>query len=208
MVTVDSQPSLESSSEDATLLRRIQAHDESALNALMQKHGGCLRAVVAQILHHDPDVDDAVQDVFLHVWDHANVFDTHRGKALGWMITIARRRAIDRLRSRQSLDRAHERLRLTAERNPLATGIAATVRDDASISDCSAMLARVLERLPAPQRQAVKLAYYHGLSQREIAARTRIPLGTIKTRLEYGLRKMRAAVLAAGGQREWSLTAA
>jgi RNA polymerase sigma-70 factor (ECF subfamily) len=189
-------------------MRRIQVRDESALNELIRRHRGSLRGIVAQILHHDPDVDDAIQDVFLYIWNHADLFDTRRGKALGWMITIARRRAIDRLRSRQSFDRAHERMRLTRERDPLAAGIASTIQDDASKSDCATMLARVLEKLPPSQRQAVKLAFYHGLSQREIAARTSTPLGTIKTRLEYGLRKMRAAVIAAGGQREWSLTAA
>ena len=208
MVPSAPQVSPAASTEDASLMGRIQVRDEAALNELMRRHRASLRGIVSQILHHDPDVDDAIQDVFLYIWNHADLFDIRKGKALGWMITIARRRAIDRLRSRQSFDRAHERMRLSTERNPLAGGVAPSIQDDATKSDCAAMLARVLEKLPLPQRQAVKLAFYHGLSQREIAARTRIPLGTIKTRLEYGLRKMRAAVLAAGGPKEWSFTAA
>ena len=194
-------------SSDEQLMSRILDHDEAALAELMHKHHPLLRTVIARIVHSDADVDDALQDVFLEVWNRAHLYDPTKGKALGWIITMARRRAIDRVRRRQAYDRAEERMRLTAERDP-SQSTECNVETDANIADCAAMLRQALESLPAAQRDAVELAYYHGLSQREIAAQTGVPLGTIKTRLELGVRKIRAAVLAAGGRDEWSLAAA
>ncbi len=193
-------------STDEQLMSRILDHDESALAEMMHRHQPLLRTVISRIVHSDADVDDALQDVFLEVWNRAHLYDPAKGKALGWVITMARRRAIDRVRRRQAYDRAEERMRLTAERDP-SQCTECNVETDANISDCAEMLRQALETLPVAQRQAVELAYYHGLSQREIAAKTGVPLGTIKTRLELGVRKIRAAVLASGGQQEWSLAA-
>ena len=203
----DSATPAEFDSTDEQLMSRILDHDKTALAELMHRHQPLLRTVISRIVHTDADVDDALQDVFLEVWNRAHLYDPAKGKALGWVITMARRRAIDRVRRRQAYDRAEERMRLTAERDP-SQSTECNVETDANIADCAAMLRQALESLPAAQRDAVELAYYHGLSQREIAAQTGVPLGTIKTRLELGVRKIRAAVLAAGGRDEWSLAAA
>jgi RNA polymerase sigma-70 factor (ECF subfamily) len=82
------------------------------------------------------------------------------------------------------------------------------VQEDANATDRAKAFQQIIATLPDAQREALQLAYYRGLSQREIAAKTGIPLGTIKTRLELAVRKVRAAILALGGEQEWSLVRA
>ena len=105
------------------------------------------------------------------------------------MITLARRRSIDRLRREQAYFRVEERFQRETEQQPDAwthTG----VEDDIEAADIRGILENILATLPAAQRSAVELAFYKGMSQREIASHTKIPLGTIKTRLELGVRKI------------------
>ena len=122
------------------------------------------------------------------------------------MVTLARRRAIDKVRRRQAYARAEERLRLETETQPEAARHRG-VEDEVTAGDTAEIFQRLLATLPAAQREALHLAYYRGLSQREIAAKTGIPLGTIKTRLELAVRKIRAAIMALGGAEEWSMAA-
>jgi len=192
---------------DETLIARIQARDEPALALLMNRHKALLRTVISRVVHTDADVDDTLQDVFIELWNRSHLFDVTKGKILGWVITMARRRAIDRVRRRQAYDRAEERMRLQSE-STAGDMVEQGADEDACNSDRAAALREVLATLPEAQRQAVELAYYHGLSQREIAAKTGIPLGTIKTRLELGVRKIRTAILQLGGAGEWSLNRA
>lgn len=193
------RPSAEPSDEE--LMTRIQARDDHAIAVLYRRHTALLRTVVGRILHNESDVDDQLQDVFLEVWRQAAHYDVEKGKALGWIVTLARRRAIDRVRRKQAYSRAEERLRestlTTAESMHPGTD------SEAMNGDTAEIFQRILATLPPPQREAVQLAYYTGLSQRDIARRTGIPLGTIKTRLELAVRKMRAAILALGGEAEW-----
>ena len=189
---------------DESLMDRIQARDETALSILMNRHKALLRTVISKVVHTDADVDDTIQDVFIELWNRSHLFDATKGKILGWIITMARRRAIDRVRRRQAYDRAEERMRLQSAPT-LSDTQEHTADEDACASDRAALLREVLATLPEAQRQALELAYYRGLRQREIAARTGIPLGTIKTRLELGVRKVRAAILQIGGAQDWSL---
>ena len=158
-----------------------------------------LRTVVGRILHNDSDVDDQLQDLFLEVWSQADRYDAEKGKALGWIVTMARRRAIDKLRKKQSYSRAQERLREEPEPTPHRGA-----DEEVAASDTADIFNRVIATLPVAQREALNYAFYRGLSQREIAARTGIPLGTIKTRLELALRKVRTAIVALGGASEWA----
>lgn len=186
---------------DEQLMARIQAGDEVALKAMMSRHTALLRTVISRVVHGDADTDDALQDVFIELWNRAHLYDVTKGKALGWVITMARRRAIDRVRRRQAYDRAEERMRLQSGNEMEQSHESAEI--GANNADRAEIFQRILVTLPEAQREAVHLAYYCGLSQREIAAKTGIPLGTIKTRLELGVRKVRAAILAMGDQQEW-----
>lgn len=188
---------------DEELMARIQAGEDQALTLLYRRHTALLRTVVSRILNNDSDVDDQLQEVFLEVWRHAAHFDAEKGKALGWIVTLARRRAIDRLRKKMAYSRAQERL--CAEPEPASYHGA---DDEAAASDTANIFTRVIATLPAAQREALNFSFYRGLSQREIAAHTGIPLGTIKTRLELALRKVRTAIVALGGADEWAHTTA
>ncbi len=185
---------------DEEIMARIQQQDETALNVLHQRHAGLLRTVISHVVNNEQDVDDLIPEVFLELWNQAGHYDETKGKALGWMVTLARRRAIDRLRRRQAYARAAERLRNEIEPTPAASDC---VEDDVIASDTRDILQRIVSRLPDAQRDAIQFAYYQGLSQREIAAQTGIPLGTIKTRIELAVSKVRSAVLALGGRSAW-----
>jgi RNA polymerase sigma-70 factor, ECF subfamily len=189
---------------DEQLMARVQDRDEAALTFLYRRHVALFRTVVGRVINNIHDVDDVVEDAFLEVWNRASSYDRSKGKPLGWMITMARRRAIDRVRRHQAYGRAEERMRLAAEQEPEA-GWHEGGRDQATANERAEVFQRLLQTLPEAQRDAVKLAFYSGLSQREIAAQLKVPLGTIKTRLELGVRKLRVALLSIGGMEEWSL---
>ena len=188
---------------DEVLMERIQARDDKAIAILYRRHTPLLRSVIGRILNNDCDVDDLLQVVFLEVWRQAAHYDEAKGKALGWIVTLARRRAIDKVRTMQTYFRAQERLREEPEPAPHLGA-----DEEAAASDTAKIFSRVLATLPVLQREALDFAFYRGLSQREIAAHTGIPLGTIKTRLELALRKVRTAIVALGGASEWTGAAA
>ncbi len=176
---------------------------EAALAAMYHRHTPILRTVISLVVHNESDVDDLIQEVFLELWNRAQSYDETKGKVLGWLVTLARRRAIDKVRRRQAYARAEERLRLETEHEPQLARFHG-VEDNVNAADRSEVFKRLLSALPEAQREALHLAYYRGLSQREIAAQTGIPLGTIKTRLELAVRKVRAAILSLGGAEEWA----
>jgi RNA polymerase sigma-70 factor, ECF subfamily len=180
------------------LMARVKNSDGAALAELHRRHSVLLRGVIARIIHNDGDIDDLMQEVFLQVWNSANNYSEEKGQALGWLITIARRRTIDRLRKKQSYFRAEERLRL----EPVNETCQHT-SEEVNSNELRGIFKKLMAQLPAAQRDALHLAYYCDLSQREIATRTGTPLGTIKTRLELAMRKIRAAVFALEDFRGW-----
>ncbi|MEP6668232.1 MAG: sigma-70 family RNA polymerase sigma factor [Chthoniobacter sp.] len=195
--------SIELEVTDEQLMARVRGGDEAALSTLIRRHQGVLRTVIARVVHNDADVDDLVQEAMIETWNRCQSYDEKKGKVLGWLVTMARRRAIDRVRRRQAYDRAEERLRLHVESSGQATD-ASGADEEVMTSDRAKILEQMLHTLPEAQREAIQLAFYNGLSQREISAKTGIPLGTIKTRLELAVRKLRASVLAFGAE-DWGL---
>ena len=185
--TID--PAALAAATDEALMQAISKREQSALNELAGRYGKMLKAVVSHVVHEDAEADDVMQEIFLQIWKEAGNYSPRAGKPLGWVVTLARRRAIDRLRRRQAYGRAKERFEEHIEQQPDAwvrNGIdAELVR-----SDLSRFLHRQMEQLPEHQREAIELSYFRGLSQREIASCTNTPLGTVKTRLELGLRKL------------------
>jgi len=186
---------------DEELMQALKARNESALAVLYRRHVALLRTIVSRVINNDHDVDDVVQDAFCEIWRLADHYEEKKGKALGWIVTLARRRAIDRLRKKQAYHRAEERLRAEVESTEEATEVGA---DEAAMADdTSEVFKKAIAALPEAQREAIQLAFYKGMSQREIAAATKTPLGTIKTRLELAIRKLKASLLAMGGANEW-----
>jgi RNA polymerase sigma-70 factor (ECF subfamily) len=105
------------------------------------------------------------------------------------MVTLARRRSIDGLRKKQAYQRAEERLQAEIEQQPDAW-VQNTTEEAITFSDTRILVRKVLDKIPPAQQEAIELAFYRGMSQREIAAKTNTPLGTVKTRLELGLKKI------------------
>lgn len=167
----------------------VQSENSPALEELYRRHSVTLKAVIVRVLHNEHSAEDLLQEVFLEIWRLADRYSPEKGKALGWMITLARRRAIDRLRREQAYSRVEERFQVETERQPDAW-TNNRVENEIEASDLRAILSDILETLPPAQKSAVELAFYQGMSQREIAHHTSIPLGTIKTRLELGVRKI------------------
>ncbi len=176
---------------DEELMSAVQEQNAQALEELYQRHASTLRAVIVRVLHNEHSSEDLLQEVFLEIWRLAARYAPDKGKALGWMITLARRRAIDRLRREQAYFRVEERFQKETEHQPGAW-MHTRMDEDIESSDMRQILATIMESLPPAQKSAVELAFYQGMSQREIATHTNIPLGTIKTRLELGVRKIAA----------------
>jgi RNA polymerase sigma-70 factor, ECF subfamily len=174
---------------DEMLMQEITQRRQRALKELYSRYARSLRALIGSVVHEESEADDVLQESFLQIWREAHHYSPKAGKPLGWVITIARRRAIDRVRRRDSYRRAKQRFE--DEIKP-QTQISRSSRTDTEVaqSDLRRFLGRQMENLPPVQREAVELAYFRGLSQREIAATTNTPLGTVKTRLQLGLRKL------------------
>jgi len=190
---------------DEQLMEGIQQGDEMALAALHRRHRALLRTIISRMIYDDHEVDDLVQDCLVDVWRHAANYSAAKGHVIGWLVTLARRRTIDRIRRKTAYARAQNRFR--DEISPEFEGH--TGADEvAGASDRAEAVSRLIARLPEAQQQAVHLAFYRGMSQRQIAAHTGIPLGTIKTRLELALRKLRSSVLAFGELHEQPQVAA
>lgn len=181
---------------DEELMDRIQQGDESALGTLLRRHRALIRTIISRMIYNEHDVDDLVQDCFLDLWRHASHFDGSKGQVLGWLVTLARRRTIDRIRRKSAYTRAQDRFR--EEITTTCEGVHGGADEEAAGSDRAEAVARLISKLPEAQQEAVRLAYFQGMTQRQIAAHTGIPLGTIKTRLELALRKLRSSVLAFG----------
>ena len=167
----------------------IQREDPEALSLLYDRYNGILKALILRVIHNEAEADDLLQEIFMEIWNQAKNFSAQRGKPLGWMVTLARRRAIDGLRKKQAYIRAEERLQQETEQQPDAW-VHNSTEEEILHSDRRVLIRRVIGVLPPAQQQAIELAFFRGMSQREIAAKTNTPLGTVKTRLELGLKKI------------------
>jgi len=174
---------------DVDLMLGIQSGDADALSQLYDRYSGIVKALILRIIHNDTEADDLLQEVFMEIWNQAKNFSAEKGKPLGWMVTLTRRRAIDALRKRQAYARAEERLQAESEQQPLAW-VQNVTEQEIRAGDTRVLMAKVISSLPEAQQQVIELAFFQGMSQREIAFNTNIPLGTVKTRLELGLKKI------------------
>jgi RNA polymerase sigma-70 factor (ECF subfamily) len=173
-------------------MEKITQRQQPALKELYSRYANSLRGMIGSVVREESEADDVLQESFLQIWREAHNYSPKAGKPLGWVITIARRRAIDRVRRRECYRRAKQRFE--DETKPESHVNGHGTASDLSGQDLRRFLGQQLQALPRVQREAVELAYFSGLSQREIAATTRTPLGTVKTRLQLGLRKLTQCV--------------
>src|SRR5213076_968341 len=156
---------------DLELMKGIQTGDADALSQLYDRYNGILKALILRVIHNEAEADDLLQEIFMEIWNQAKNFSAQKGKPLGWMVTLARRRAIDGLRKKQAYARAEERLQNEIEQQPDAWLHNAT-EEATVLSYTSTLIRKVIKGLPPPQQQAIDLAFFKGMSQREIAAKT------------------------------------
>src|SRR6185437_855028 len=173
---------------DVELLKAIAARDEAALARLYDCYRTILFGLLMRILNNREEAEDVLQEVFLQVWRKAADFDESRGRPFTWLVTLARSRGIDRLRTLA----ARERVAVAGAREE-AEAISDAV-EDAFRSEQRAVINNALAQLPDEQKRPLMLAYFDGLTQSEIAARVGAPLGTVKTRMRTGLMKLRELV--------------
>lgn len=172
---------------DSTLIEKMMAGDEGALSALYDRYSAMLFGTLLRILKDTQAAEEVLQDVFLQLWRSAAHFDASRGSLPAWLLVIGRNRAISRLRGRGSREVLEE------EDGDYAGAFvsAHNIEEEASRSELRESLAAALAALPAEQRQAVELAYFEGMTQTEIAARTGSPLGTVKTRVRTAMQSLK-----------------
>ncbi len=172
---------------DEQLMAMIQARRQIGLDLLHRRYHVLLKSLSMKSLQNESDAEDAVQGVFMEVWERADNYNPIKGRALSWLTTITRNRSIDRLRRREAVWQGQARY---AEEQHCQFEGWTHVQEDVAQSERRIHMQRALATLPEAQSRAVKLAFYEDLSQRQIAARTGISLGTIKTRIQLGLAKL------------------
>lgn len=171
---------------DVELVHAIARGDEQAFASLFDRYSSTLLGFLIRILNSKAEAEDVLQEVFVQVWQHAPSYDATRGRVLTWLITIARNRAIDRLRALDS----RESTAIKSTKEIVEDALSAV--DEAIQSEQAEMVRHALSQIPEIQRDALLLAYFERLSQSEIAERVGIPLGTVKTRIRSGLKKLRS----------------
>jgi RNA polymerase sigma-70 factor (ECF subfamily) len=177
--------SLDVSNDDAALIRRMAEGDETALAQLYDHWVSLVYSMIIQLLRDADEAEDVVEETFWQAWQRAPGYDPARGTVRSWLFTIARSRTLDRMRARA---RRREEVNLTD------VTVAAADADPQLHAEGRERRARVLAALaeiPDDQGQTLELAYFHGLSQTEIAELLSQPLGTIKTRMRLGMQKLR-----------------
>ncbi|HEY3310685.1 MAG TPA: sigma-70 family RNA polymerase sigma factor [Anaerolineales bacterium] len=174
-------------SNDSELLGKVARGDEAAFISLYDRHAGHVYALTLRILRDPMLAEEATQDTFLKLWSRARQFMVERGTVLVWVLTIARRTALDRLR----LEARRPSLSDSFDPDELWNSIpeAASSTEE---SRWHTML-MVVQQLPPEQRKVIELAYYQGMSQSEIAEVLGWPLGTVKTRLRAAMEGLRSA---------------
>lgn len=181
-----------SAASDEAIMGAITERDETALAALYERYGDTLRSIIESVIHEQAEAEDVLQETLLQIWKQAHNYAPRVGKPLGWLTTITRRRAIDRLRRRQAYIRVKDRYEEQLNGSSTRSSTSYDGDEEMERADLRRYLREQMTSLPPFQREALELSFFAGMSHREIAATTQDPLGTVKTRLELGLQKLQA----------------
>lgn len=171
----------------AELLQRVAQGDQAAFGQLYDMLSSRVFGLIMRVLVDRSQSEEVLQEVFLDVWQSAAIFDSSRGQARSWVLTIAHRKAVDRVRASSSSTDRDIRAGMRDYSSP-----AETVSDQVELKMEGIEVTEALATLSEVQREVLVLAYFGGYSQSEIGALTSTPLGTVKTRMRDGLTKLRS----------------
>ncbi len=178
---------------DEELMQRIANRDLEAFRALYDRYGDLVYSTTLRMVRDVYLAQDMVQEIFLRLWRKPESYVAHRGRFAVWLTSVARNRAVDEIRSRSRRYR-HE----TASPEEQERELVGPDNDDpaltAELTDQRRLIVDALAELPSQQREVIELAYFGGLTQQEIAQRLSQPLGTVKTRIRLGMRKLRVTL--------------
>jgi RNA polymerase sigma-70 factor (ECF subfamily) len=179
--------------DDVDLLARCRLGDRGAFAQLYDRHAAIVLGLLVRMLRNRGEAEEVMQDVFLQAWNQADRYRPGGSSPRGWLLLMARSRAVDRLRARSARER---REREAGEAGVVASTevVAATAQRQVETRERWDLVRGALAELPAEQRGCIELAFFEGLSQSQIAARIEAPLGTVKSRILLGMNKLREAL--------------
>lgn len=181
------RPSTHDGLDDRALVARVTEGDGGALEALYTRYGGACYGLARRILSDEQLAQDVVQEVFLTVWRDAHKFDGSRGGFSSWLLSMTHHKAVDAVRREEN----HRKRRSAAELLEERPADHPQVDDEVWSGIRGERVRSALQTLPTAQREALVLAYFGGYTQREIAGLTGTPLGTVKTRMLMGMRRLK-----------------
>lgn len=176
-----------SSNDIAGLIDRVALRDRAAFDALYAATSAKLFGVLLRILNDRAEAEDALQEVFVRIWQKAGRFRSGRGSGMSWLIAVARNHAIDRLRSRKPVSDEIDVAGQIADPGPTPEVAAMQASDRSRLDHC-------LDQLEAEKSRAVQAAYVEGYTYQELAARYAVPLNTMRTWLRRSLMKLKACL--------------
>lgn len=185
LATSGPEPASGGRAGEDTLLERVATGDRAAFAALYDRVAGLVYGITLRVIRDPAIAEEVTQEVLLAVWTNAPAFDRSRGSARAWISTLAHRRAVDVVRSEQAARDRVRRVQPTQFERPFDEVAELAVARTPDVT-----LAHALDALTVLQRQAVELAYYEGLTQAQVAQVLEVPLGTAKTRIRDGLRRL------------------
>ena len=177
---------------DVRHIANIANGDRDSFQAIHERYANLLFSVVFKILNDRQDAEEVLQEVFFDLWRKAKLFQSSKGRPATWLTSMARNRAIDRLRVKERQSRLREACAAESQNAPVATaepsidGFTCAERRD----QCRSVRQAVI-RLTPEQQESIELAYFHGLTQKEIAERLHQPVGTVKARIRRGIHRLR-----------------
>ena len=178
--------------EDIRLMQRIAERDSSAYQTFYKKYSGLIFASISNVLNDHHDTEDVMQEVLVQLWNKAYLYEPRKGRPLTWLTTMARNRAIDRIRSKQRRARLNGDFEI--ENRNVQPEFDESAHDILENKERDGIVMRAVEKLNPDQREAIQLAFFSGLTQAEVAESLHEPLGTVKARIRRGLGRLKVLV--------------
>jgi RNA polymerase sigma-70 factor (ECF subfamily) len=182
------------SEKEIELIGRIALKEEKALSELYDRYSKLLFSVIFRIVKNREDAEEILHTVFLQIWDKAGLFDLNKGNLYSWLITLARNKGIDKIRSRNFREQYNRTGLNKADEMELEKKYGLEHNMDLlqifDSNERALIISKALNELPSEQKKVIELAYFEGLTQTEMSEALNIPLGTVKTRTRQALIKL------------------